>query len=87
MAGLFENVEEAVAAARGAEKRQSPIAGANDKVQVMRSASAMQSARHETDGTDSIAVHPCKERKDGAPTFRIGKESEKKNQGGPPALL
>jgi len=85
LAGLFENVEEAVAAAGGAEKGQSLIAGAGDKVQVMRAVSAMQSARHENDGTDSIAAHPCKERKDGAPTFQIGKESKDKQKGGPPA--
>jgi hypothetical protein len=86
LASLFENVNEAVAASGGAEKRQSSIAGTGDKVQVMRAVRAMQSARHHTHGTDSISTRPCKKRKDGAPTFRIGKELKKKNKGGPPAL-
>jgi hypothetical protein len=81
LAGLFENVEEAVTAARGAEKRQSPIARTGDKVQMMRAVSAMQSARHENHGTDSISTRPCKERKDGAPTFQVGKESNDKQKG------
>jgi hypothetical protein len=46
----------------------------------------MQSARHdERYATSGIAAHPCKERKDGAPTVRYGKRRQTAEKGGPPA--
>jgi len=60
------------------------MARTGDKVQVVSAVSAMQSTRHETHGTDGIASRPCKERKDGAPTFRIG-NARRSAKGGPPA--
>jgi len=39
----------------------------------------MQAARHDTqNSTGSIVSRPCKERKDGAPTFQIGKEEARR---------
>jgi len=86
-AGLFQNQEEAVATAPGAQKRQSPVARAGDKVQVMGAVGAMQAAWHDTqNSTGSIAARPCKQRKDGAPSVpeREGKAIEK--LGHPPAV-
>jgi hypothetical protein len=52
-------------------------------VQVMGAVSAMQATGHDTlNSSGSIVPRPCKERKDGAPPFRIGK---KKGKDGPPA--
>jgi len=69
LAYLFENREEAVAAVGAVQKWQSSIAGTGDKVQVMRTVSAMQAAGHGTShGTGSSDTRPCKKRKDGAPT-------------------
>src|SRR5439155_21115659 len=63
---------------RGAKKGQSLVAGTGDKVQVMRAVGAMQAARHDKqNSTGSIASRPCKERKDGAPTSRNGKEKKR----------
>jgi hypothetical protein len=43
-------------------------------VQVIGTIAAMQSVRHDKDyAISSIATHPCKKRKDGAPTFHYGK--------------
>ena len=45
-------------------------------MQVMSAVNPMQAAGHnKPHGTGSIAARPCKERKDGAPTFRNGKEN------------
>jgi hypothetical protein len=66
---LFENREKAVTGSRPVQKWQSSIAGTSDKVQVMRTVSAMQAAGHDTPhGIGSIDTRPCKKRKDGAPT-------------------
>jgi hypothetical protein len=48
LAGLFQNREESVAAARGAEKRQPPVARTSDKVQVLGTLTAVQAAGHNT---------------------------------------
>ena len=72
LAGVFENGEKAVAAAGLPKFWLVAIARASDKVQVMGAVSAMQSARHETHGTDGIATRPCKERKDGHPRPGLG---------------
>ena len=65
---LFQNREETVAAACAAQKRQSPIAGAGDKVQVMSAVGAMQADGHnKPDGNKQHRTRPCKKRKDGAP--------------------
>jgi len=75
LAGLFQNREEAVAAARRAQKRQSPVAGAGDKVQVMSAVSAMQAAGHSKSyGTGSIVPTLAKNARTGHPQFRYGKE-------------
>jgi len=47
LAGLFENGNEPVTAARSAQLRYTAIAGAGDKVQVVRAVTTMQSGRHE----------------------------------------
>jgi hypothetical protein len=47
LTGLFQNREEAVAAVCAAQKRQSPVAGTGDKVQVMSAVGAMQAAGHD----------------------------------------
>ena len=44
LTGLFQNVQEPVACPRRAQKRQSPVTRAGDKVQVMRAVGAMQAA-------------------------------------------
>ncbi len=86
LAGLFQNREEAVAAARSVEKRQSPIARAGDKVQVMGAVAAMQAAWHdEQNSTGSIATRPCKQRKSGAPT--VPERERRTPKGGPAAWL
>jgi hypothetical protein len=46
LASLFQNRKEGIAAACGAQKRQSPVAGAGDKVQVMSAIGPMQAAEH-----------------------------------------
>ncbi len=73
LARLFQNREEAVAAARGAQKRQSPGAGAGDKVQVMSAVSAMQSAGHDQPhGTGSVVPALAQNARAGHPQFRNG---------------
>jgi hypothetical protein len=68
LAGLLQNREEDIAAACRVQKRQSPIARAGDKVQVMGAVGPMQAAWHDKPNpTSSIAARPCKKRKDGAP--------------------
>jgi hypothetical protein len=47
LAGLLHYCEKPVATACGAQERQSAIAGAGDKVQVMGAVGAMQTAGHE----------------------------------------
>jgi hypothetical protein len=74
LARLFQNREEAVAAASGAQKRQSPVAGAGDKVQVMRAVTAMQTAGHDKPhDTGSIVPALAKNARTGHPQFRNGK--------------
>jgi hypothetical protein len=46
LASLLQNREEGIAAARGAQKRQSPVARGSDKVQVVSAIGAMQAAGH-----------------------------------------
>ena len=89
---LFQNREKGIAAARGAQKRQSAVAGGSDKVQVMSAVGAMQAAGHNNShGTGSIVPAPsassgqalATNARAGHPQFRNGKEETRK--GGPPA--
>ena len=81
---LFQNREETVAAACAAQKRQSPIAGAGDKVQVMSAVRAMQADGHnKPDGNKQHRTRPCKKRKDGAPA--VLEREGKATKAGPPA--
>jgi hypothetical protein len=69
LAGLLKDGKQAIAIAGGAQKRQSPVTGTGDKVQVMSAVTAMQPAGHDQQhGTGGTASRPCKKRKDGAPT-------------------
>src|SRR6266403_1073041 len=53
-----------------------------DKVQVIGTVVAMQAARHDKHyAISGIAAHPCKKRKDGAPTFRYGKGRQSAEKG------
>ena len=81
---LFQNREEAVAAALRAQKRQSPVARASDKVQVMRAVGAMQSAGHNSPCYGQHRTRPCKNRKDGAP--RVPERARRTRKDGPPAV-
>jgi len=84
LASLFEHGEKAVAAPRGAQKREAAIARTRDKVQVTGAVVAMQAARHDKDDAISgIAAHPCKKRKDRAARFHHGKGSTERGKGGP----
>jgi hypothetical protein len=60
LAGLFQDREESVAAPSRTEKRQSPIAGAGDKVEVMRPIRAMQTAGHNSPWYRQHRSRPCK---------------------------
>src|ERR1017187_4267156 len=77
-ARLFQHAEEAVAPACGAQKWPAAVTRTGDKVQVMSAVVAMEAARHdEPYATSSIAAHPCKKRKDGAPSFHFGKKESR----------
>ncbi len=88
LAGFLENSEKAVTAARMAKLGSSVITRAGDKVQVMGAVSTIQSGGHEIDQDHRTIIprtRPCKERKDGAPTFQNGKEERAlKRVGHPP---
>jgi len=58
LTSLFQNREEAVAAARSAQKRQSLIAGAGDKVQVMGAVGPMQAAWHDGSANNTLTWNP-----------------------------
>jgi hypothetical protein len=74
LAGLFQNREEGIAAARRAQKRQSPVARGSDKVQVMSAVGPMQAAGHnKPHGTGSIVPALAKNARTGHPLFRNGK--------------
>ncbi len=83
LAGLFQNREEAVAGARGVEKRQSLVTGTGDKVQVMRTVTAMQAAGHNNSWYGQHRSRPRTKREDGAPT--VSKREAKTWKPGPPA--
>jgi RHS repeat-associated protein len=84
LAGLFQNREEAVAAARAAQKRQSSIAGTGDKVQVMSAVGTMQAAGHDKQhGTSSIVPALANNARTGHPEFRNGK-GQHRRLGHPP---
>jgi hypothetical protein len=42
----------------------------------MGAVSAMESGGHEGHGSSDCATRPCKNRKDGAPTFQTGKRNQ-----------
>jgi hypothetical protein len=71
LAGLFQDGEQSVAAARRTQKWRSAITRTRDKVQLVGAVVATPAARHgELYRIGIIAAHPCKKRKHGAPTFR-----------------
>lgn len=73
LASRFQNRQEDMAAVRGAQKRQSPVARGSDKVQVMSAVSAMQSARHnQPHGTGSIVPALAQNARAGHPQFQNG---------------
>src|SRR5579872_6275374 len=77
LASLFEDGEEAIAAARSTKKRQPPVTGTGDKVQMMSAVSAMQTGRHKIPWYRQHGTRPCKKRRSGAPTVS---EREGKNR-------
>jgi hypothetical protein len=84
LAGLFENREEAVARARGIQKRQAPVAGESDEVQMMSAVGAMQADGHDKQyPTSSIVPALAKNARTGHPEFRNGK-GERRRLGHPP---
>jgi len=86
LARLFQNREEGIPAARGAQKGQSPVARSSDKVQVMSAVGAMQSAGPDRPhGTGSIVPALAKNARTGNPQFRNGKR-EHGRLGHPPKV-
>src|SRR5208282_5018290 len=84
LAGLFENRQERVTAARGAQKRQSAVTGGSDKVQVMSAVSSMQAAGHSKPMVQAASYPPLQRTQErGTHCFRTGKKEPQK--GGPPA--
>jgi RHS repeat-associated protein len=76
VAGLLQHGEEAITAARRAQKRQSPVTRTGDKVQVMSAVGAMQAAGHDkTHRTGSIVPGLAKNARTGHPRFRNGKKT------------
>src|SRR6267143_79918 len=69
-AGFVPTRRESVAAPCRAQKRQAAITRTRDKVQVIGAVISMEAAGHDEHyAISSIAAHPCKKRKDRAPTF------------------
>src|SRR5579872_3994662 len=77
LTSLFEDGEEAIAAARSTKKRQPPGTGTGDKVQMMSAVSAMQTGRHKIPWYRQHGTRPCKKRRSGAPAVS---ERERKNR-------
>src|SRR5438270_3684022 len=75
LAGLFENRQQSVAPAPVAQKRQSPVARTDDKVQVMGAISAMQAARHDNKIVQA-ASPPALAKKQGRGTRSSGTEKK-----------
>jgi hypothetical protein len=87
LASLFENVKEGIATARVAQKRQSPVAGTGDKVQVMSAVGAMQSAGHDkAHDIGSIAPALAKNARTGHPPLRNGKRRHGRPATRPPTV-
>jgi len=77
-AGLFQNREEPIAAARGVEKRQPPVTGAGDKVQVMGAVGTTQADGHDkTDDTSSIVPVLAKSARAGHPISKRERQKAK----------
>ncbi len=88
LAGLFQNLNEGITASRSAEKWQSPITRAGDKVQVMRAVGAMQAAGHDKPHrTGSIVPALAKNARTGHPQFRNGKGKHGRAGHPPPTNL
>jgi len=83
LARLFQNREEAVAAARRAQKRQSPVARAGDKVQMMGAVTAMQSAGHNKPNGSRSIVPALRKQRERRGTHRVSLAAMSKP--GPPA--
>lgn len=78
LTSLLQDRKEAIATARAVEKRQSPVTGAGDKVQVMRTVTAMQAAGHDKrHGTSSIAPALAQNARTGHPHSETGREMRK----------
>ena len=58
LARLFQNRDEGVAAEPGLQKRQSPVARASDKVQVMSAIGPMQAAGHDRPMVQAASYPP-----------------------------
>jgi hypothetical protein len=72
----YANSKQAVAVAFSAQTGQSPVTGASDKVQIMRSISAMQASGHvQQNGTGSIVPALAKNARTGQPLSRNGKRN------------
>jgi hypothetical protein len=83
LASLFQNREEGIAAARGVQERQSPVARGSDKVQMMSAVGAMRAAGHDQPhSTGSIVPALAKNARAGHPLFRNGRENPR-NTGHP----
>ena len=83
---LFENGEEPVASLGRTEKRQSPIARPGDKVQMVRTVSAMQAAGHEQPMLSAVSYPPLqKSQGRGTHSFKVGHRKPMR-KAGPPVL-
>src|SRR5438270_696756 len=83
LAGLFENREQALAPAGVAQKWQSLVARAGDKVQMMGAVSAMQTARHDNIVQAASPPALAKNARTGHPQFGNGTR-KLIGKGGPP---
>jgi hypothetical protein len=86
LARLFQNREEAVATTSGTEERQSPVAGASDKVQVMSAVSTVQSAGHSKPIVAAASYPPLQNTQGrGTQSSGTGRETRAERLGHPPA--
>jgi len=75
LASFFQDGEEAVAAPCGAQKSQGAVTRTGDEVQVVGVVVAVQAAGHDKLTLSAASCPPiAKYAKDGAPSFRFGKE-------------
>jgi RHS repeat-associated protein len=85
LASLLQDREEAVAAVCGAQKRQSPVARAGDKVQVMSAVTAVQADGHSKPMVTAASYPPLQKTQGrGTPSFAMGKRNATERVGHPP---